>query len=205
MVDTQIIARGVYDERVIEAMRKVPRHLFVEEALYHQAYNDYPLPIGDKQTISQPYIVAFMTQSLNLKGDEKVLEIGTGSGYQSAVLAELAFSIYSIERISSLARRAKSILQSLDYYNVFIKIADGTEGWSSEAPFDGILVTAASPCVPLVLKDQLKDGGRIIIPIGDLFSQDLIRVTKKGNSFIKESLLMCRFVPLIGKYGFQNE
>jgi protein-L-isoaspartate(D-aspartate) O-methyltransferase len=205
MVDTQIIARGVYDERVIEAMRKVRRHLFVEDALYHQAYNDHPLPIGDKQTISQPYIVAFMTQSLNLKGDEKVLEIGTGSGYQAAVLAELAFSVYSIERISSLAKNAKRILQALEYYNVFIKISDGTEGWKSEAPFDGIIVTAASPDVPHLLKDQLKDGGRIIIPIGDLFSQNLLRVTRKGNRFIEENLLMCRFVPLIGKYGFQNE
>jgi protein-L-isoaspartate(D-aspartate) O-methyltransferase len=205
MVERQIIARGVRDERVIKAMKKVPRHLFTEKALYHQAYNDYPLAIGEKQTISQPYIVAVMTESLNLKGGEKVLEIGTGSGYQAAVLAELVYSVYSIERISVLAKRAKDILQSLNYYNVFIKIGDGTEGWQSEAPFDGILVTAASPDVPQKLKEQLKDGGRLVIPVGNMISQNLLRVTRRGNRFVTEDLLGCRFVPLIGRYGFQNE
>jgi protein-L-isoaspartate(D-aspartate) O-methyltransferase len=204
MVDTQIIARGVKDERVIQAMRKVPRHLFADEAFYHQAYNDYPLSIGERQTISQPYIVAYMTECLMLKGDEKVLEIGTGSGYQAAVLAELCYSVYSIERISVLAKRAKETLQYLNYYNVFIKIGDGTEGWSAEAPFDGIIVTAASPEIPEKLKEQLKSGGRMVIPVGDRFSQSLIRITRIGDRYKTENLLGCRFVPLIGKYGFTN-
>lgn len=204
MVNSQIIKRGVKDQRVIDAMKKVPRHLFADPAFEHQAYNDYPLSIGENQTISQPYIVAVMTECLNLKGDEKVLEIGTGSGYQAAVLAELAYSVYSVERISVLAKRAKEMLQSLDYYNVFIKIGDGTEGWRSEAPFDGILVTAASPNVPETLKEQLKDGGRMIIPVGDMYSQELLKITKRGNFFKTENILGCRFVPLIGKYGFDK-
>ncbi len=205
MVSTQIINRGISDERVLEAMRKVPRHRFVEEAILHQAYNDHPLPIGEKQTISQPFIVAFMTQSLELTGEEKVLEIGTGSGYQAAILAELAYSVYSIERKSVLAKMAKDVLQSLNYYNVYIKIGDGTHGWRSEAPFDCIIVTAASPDVPLALKEQLKDGGRLVIPVGDQCNQKLMKITKKGRNYKVEELLMCRFVPLIGKYGFQDE
>ncbi len=204
MVETQIIRRGVTDGRVIAAMRKIPRHLFTEEVLRHQAYNDHPLPIGERQTISQPYIVAFMTEALKLKGDEKVLELGTGSGYQAAILADIAFSVYTIERISILAKRAKQTLQSLDYYNVFIKIGDGSEGWPAEAPFDCIIVTAAAPRVPNALKEQLKDGGRLVIPVGDSHTQELIRVTRIGHGFKTEKLLMCRFVPLIGKNGFNN-
>jgi len=204
MVDTQIIGRGVTDEKVIKAMRKIPRHLFADEALQHQAYNDYPLSIGEKQTISQPYIVAYMTECLQLTGDEKLLEIGTGSGYQSAVLAEIAYSVYSVERISRLAQRAKMILQELNYYNVFIKIGDGSEGWKSEAPFDAIIVTAASPDIPDALKEQLADGGRLVIPVGDMHNQDLLRITRQGRRYNVESLLGCRFVPLVGKYGFQN-
>src|SRR4030042_436481 len=164
MVETQIIARGIKDPRVIEAMRKVPRHCFIEEALYSQAYSDYPLPIGEKQTISQPYIVALMTEALELKGTERVLEIGAGSGYQTAILAELAHRVYSVERINNLVIRARRTLDALGYRNVIIKFSDGTLGWKEEAPFDAIIVTAGAPVIPPPLIHQPPRPGRRVIP-----------------------------------------
>ncbi len=182
MVEEQIIERGIKDPRVIAAMKKVPRHLFVEEALQNQAYNDRPLPIGEKQTISQPYMVALMTEALALKAKDRVLEIGSGSGYQTAILAEIAQEVYSIERIRSLAIRARRLLYDLGYFNVEIKIFDGTFGWPEKGPFDAIIVTAGSPDIPLPLYDQLSIGGRLVIPVGNSDVQDLFRIekTKEG-------------------------
>lgn len=205
MVEEQIISRGIQDPRVIAAMKKVPRHLFVEEALQGQAYSDHPLPIGEKQTISQPYMVALMTEALQLTGKEKVLEIGAGSGYQTAILAELAGKVYSIERIRSLAIKARQLLYELGYYNVEIKIFDGTYGWLEESPFEAIMVTAGAPDVPKPLLDQLTMGGRLVIPVGDAFVQDLIRITKTEEGIKKEDLGGCRFVKLVGKYGWNGE
>jgi len=205
MVEEQITSRGVNDPRVIKALKKVPRHLFVEEALQKQAYSDHPLPIGEKQTISQPYMVALMTEALQLTGKEKVLEIGAGSGYQTAILAELAQKVYSIERIRSLAIRARQLIYELGYYNVEIKVFDGTHGWLEESPFEAIMVTAGSPEIPQPLIDQLTVGGRLVIPVGDAFVQDLIRVVKTEEGVKKEDLGGCRFVKLIGKYGWDEE
>jgi len=205
MVEEQIVSRGIKDSRVIAAMKKVPRHLFVEEALQSQAYSDHPLPIGEKQTISQPYMVALMTEALQLKEKEKVLEIGAGSGYQTAVLAELAEKVFSIERIRSLAIKARQLLYELGYFNVEIKIFDGTHGWMEEAPFDAIIVTAGAPNIPQPLLDQLAIDGRLVIPVGDAYAQDLMRVTKTKEGIKKEDLGGCRFVKLIGRYGWENE
>jgi protein-L-isoaspartate(D-aspartate) O-methyltransferase len=203
MVAEQLEARGIRDARVLEAMRRVPRHLFVEEALASQAYGDYPLPIGDKQTISQPFIVAQMTEALGLTGTEKVLEIGTGSGYQTAVLAELAAKVYSVERVRSLYDRARRILEQLKHYNVAIKLGDGTLGWEDAAPFEAIIVTAAAPKVPEPLVKQLADGGRLVIPVGDRYNQELIRVTKRGDKLKEENMGGCRFVPLVGSHAWK--
>jgi protein-L-isoaspartate(D-aspartate) O-methyltransferase len=205
MVEEQIIDRGIRDLRLAAAMRKVPRHLFVEEALQSQAYSDHPLPIGEKQTISQPYMVALMTEALTLTGKEKVLEIGTGSGYQTAILAELASKVFSVERIRSLAIRARKLLLELGYLNTEIKFSDGTVGWLDESPFDAIMVTAGSPEIPQPLIDQLKAGGRMAIPVGDIHSQDLIRITRTEDGIKREDLGGCRFVKLIGKYGWEVE
>jgi protein-L-isoaspartate(D-aspartate) O-methyltransferase len=205
MVEDQIISRGIKDARVIAAMKKVPRHLFVEEALQSQAYSDHPLPIGEKQTISQPYMVALMTEALQLKGKEKVLEIGGGSGYQTAILAELSEKVFSIERIRSLAIRARQLLYELGYYNVELKIFDGTYGWMEEAPFDAIIVAAGAPDIPQPLLDQLAMDGRLVIPVGDAYVQDLIRVTKTDKGIKREDLGGCRFVKLIGRYGWETE
>ncbi len=205
MVEEQIFSRGIKDAKLIAAMKKIPRHLFVEEALQSQAYSDHPLPIGEKQTISQPYMVALMTEALLLTGKEKVLEIGTGSGYQTAILAELSEKVFSIERIRPLALRARELLYELGYFNVEIKIFDGTLGWMEESPFDAIMVTAGSPDIPQTLLDQLAIGGRLVIPVGDAFVQDLIRVIKTEEGVKKEDLGGCRFVKLIGKYGWEKE
>jgi protein-L-isoaspartate(D-aspartate) O-methyltransferase len=205
MVEEQIIGRGIKDPRVIKAMKKIPRHLFVEEALQAQAYSDHPLPIGEKQTISQPYIVALMTEALQLKGREKVLEVGAGSGYQAAILGEMALKVFSIERVRSLALGARKLLYDLGYLNVEIKVSDGTDGWAEESPFDAIIVTAGSPVIPQPLLDQLALGGRLVIPVGDAFAQDLTRVTKTEEGFKKEDLGSCRFVKLIGRHGWQEE
>jgi len=205
MVEEQLTSRGVKDARLIAAMQKIPRHLFVEEALQSQAYTDHPLPIGEKQTISQPYMVALMTEALLLTGKEKVLEIGTGSGYQTAILAEMSEKVFSVERIRPLAIRARTLLYDLGYFNVEIKIFDGTFGWAEKSPFDAILVTAGSPDIPQPLIDQLATGGRLVIPVGDAFVQELFRVTKTETGVKKEDLGGCRFVKLIGKYGWKTE
>ena len=205
MVDTQIRSRGIRDVRVLRAMEETPRHLFVEEALRDQAYNDNPLPIGERQTISQPYIVALMTEALALQGMEKVLEIGTGSGYQTAVLAQLADRVCSIERIASLAGAARRMLDYLNAYNVAIRVGDGTFGWKEESPFDAILVTAGAPKIPSLLIEQLKAGGRLVIPVGDRYTQTLIRATRLSEKTLdikKEDLGGCRFVDLIGEHGW---
>jgi len=205
MVEDQITLRGIKDARLIAAMKKIPRHLFVEEALQSQAYTDHPLPIGEKQTISQPYMVALMTEALLLTGKEKILEIGTGSGYQTAILAEMCEKVFSVERIRPLAVRARKLLYELGYFNVEIKIFDGTFGWMEESPFDAILVTAGSPDIPQPLVDQIAIGGRLVIPVGDAFVQDLFRVTKTEEGVKREDLGGCRFVKLIGKYGWEAE
>lgn len=205
MVRNQLIPRGIADERVLAAMERVHRHLFVEEALAGEAYNDHPLPIGEKQTISQPYIVALMTEALELSGDEKVLEIGTGSGYQTAILAELAKTVYTVERIRSLSEKSKSLLAELGYTNIRFNASDGTLGWKAFAPYDGVLVTAGAPGIPDPLLDQLAEGGRLVIPIGNRYSQDLIRVKRAGNRFVEENFGSCRFVDLIGNHGWKEE
>ena len=205
MVEEQIIGREIRDPRVIAALKKVPRHLFVEEALQSQAYNDRPLPIGDKQTISQPYMVALMTEALKLKGKERVLEIGAGSGYQTAILAELAQEVFSVERIRTLAIKARKLLYELGYFNVEIKIFDGTYGWAEKGPFDAIIVTAGSPDIPQPLYEQLSMGGRLVIPVGDVSLQDLFLITKTEEGMKKEDLGGCRFVKLIGRYGWEDE
>ena len=205
MVDEQIISRGIRDPGVIAAMRKVPRHLFVEEALQNQAYSDHPLPIGEKQTISQPYMVALMTEAMQLKGMEKVLEIGAGSGYQTAILAEIAFKVFSVERIRSLTIQARKLLYDLGYLNVEIKFSDGTLGWVEESPFDAIIVTAGSPGIPQPLVDQLAIGGRLVIPVGDSTDQELVRITRTEEGIKREDLGGCRFVKLIGQHGWEEE
>ena len=203
MVRTQLVPRGITDQRVLDAIMKVPRHLFVEEALRGEAYNDHPLPIGHKQTISQPYIVALMTQALELKGDEHTLEIGTGSGYQTAILAQLCEKVYTVERIRLLLEQARKRLWELGYTNILFKAFDGTLGWEEYAPFDAIIVTAGAPRIPQPLIDQLADGGRLVIPVGGKFSQELIRVTKKNGDLIQKNLGGCRFVDLIGVHGWK--
>jgi len=205
MVDEQIISRGIRDPAVIVAMRKVPRHLFVEEALQNQAYSDHPLPIGEKQTISQPYMVALMTEAMQLKGMEKVLEVGAGSGYQTAILAEIAFKVFSVERIRSLTIQARKLLYDLGYLNVEIKFSDGTLGWVEESPFDAIIVTAGSPGIPQPLVDQLAIGGRLVIPVGDSTDQELVRITRTEEGVKREDLGGCRFVKLIGQHGWEEE
>jgi protein-L-isoaspartate(D-aspartate) O-methyltransferase len=204
MVKTQLIARGIKDERVLQSMGKIPRHLFVEDALAGEAYNDHPLPIGEKQTISQPYIVALMTEALELKGTEKTLEIGTGSGYQTALLAELSSRVYTVERIKSLLVNARKLLAELGYDNILFKAFDGTLGWKEYSPFDAIIVTAGAPSVPKPLTDQLRDNGRLVIPVGDRYSQELLKVTKKGDDLAQTSLGGCRFVNLIGIHGWRD-
>lgn len=204
MVEQQIRARGVADPRVLAALRLVPRHLFVPEHLWSQAYGDYPLPIGEDQTISQPYIVALMTEILELQETDRVLEVGTGSGYQAAVLAELAAAVFSIDRKGGLADQARSTLDSLGYRNIRIRVGDGTLGWPEEAPFDGILVTAGAPQVPRPLVEQLAGGGRLVIPVGDRFTQTLTRVRQTGEGLKFEYYGGCRFVRLIGKYGWDG-
>ena len=204
MVDSQLVSRGIKDAKVLLAMRKVPRHRFVEEALISQAHGDHPLPIGEKQTISQPYIVALMTEALELRGVERVLEIGTGSGYQTAILAELAEKVYSIERIYPLSVKARRLLDELGYLNVVLKVGDGTLGWKEEAPYDAVMVTAGSPDVPQPLVDQLAVGGRLVIPVGDRYSQSLVRVARATEGIKKSDLGGCRFVNLVGQHGWQE-
>ncbi len=205
MVEKQVQGKGVKDTKVIEAMLRVPRHLFVEDALQSQAYSDFSLPIGEKQTISQPHTVGLMTEALELKGGEKILEIGTGSGYQAAVLAQIVHRVYSVERIISLARRARKVLDAIGCRNVHVKVTDGTFGWEDQAPFDGIIVTAGGPAVPDKYLQQLAVGGRLIVPVGQRGSQRLKRITRVAeNKFDEEDLVDCRFVPLVGKHGWRE-
>jgi protein-L-isoaspartate(D-aspartate) O-methyltransferase len=207
MVDGQIRARGIKDQRVLAAMEKIPRHLFVADVLAERAYNDTPLPIDREQTISQPYIVALMSEAMELTGREKVLEIGSGSGYQTAILAELADRVFSIERIASLATRARRILDSLNYYNVAIRVGDGTYGWREESPFAAIMVTAGAPRIPRILIEQLEIGGRLVIPVGDRSSQVLLKLTRLSedpDDLKQEDLGGCRFVDLIGEHAWDN-
>ena len=198
MVAAQIEERGVRDPRTLAAMRKVPRHLFVPPNLVRDAYSDHPLPIGHGQTISQPYIVAFMTEALGLRGGEKVLEVGTGSGYQAAVLAEIAARVYTIEIVAPLADEARERLARLGYRNVEVRAGDGYQGWAEAAPFDAVIVTAAAPRIPEPLKQQLKDGGRLVIPVGE-DDQELMVVTRRGSHYVEERVLPVRFVPMTGK------
>jgi len=198
MVADQIAARGVKDALTLAAMRRVPRHLFVPEPQQAQAYDDHPLPIGHGQTISQPYIVGFMTEALGLSGGETVLEVGTGSGYQAAVLAHIAAHVYTIEIVEPLAEEAKQRLARLGYGNVQVRAGDGYRGWPEAAPFDAIMVTAAAPRIPEALKEQLKDRGRLILPVGDE-SQELVVVVRSGNRFEERRVLPVRFVPMTGK------
>ena len=202
MVSTQIESRGVREKHVVEAMRKVPRHIFVEEALWERAYDDHPLPIGQGQTISQPYMVASMTEALELKGKGKVMEIGTGSGYQTAILAEIAEQVFTIERIEELLKKARRTLDRLGYANVVFRVGDGTIGWQDQAPFDAILVTAGAPDVPKYLFEQLAEGGRMAVPIGDVHGQTLVVIKKKDGKLVKTTHFGCVFVPLIGKNGW---
>lgn len=203
MVRLQIENRDITDQRLLDAMRTVPRHAFVPPGSRTTAYSDFPVPIGHGQTISQPYMVAFMTQALYLRGAEKVLEIGTGSGYQTAILAVLAASVFTVERIPELAAMAERTLGSLGFTNVSFKTGDGGPGWPEEAPFDRILVTAAAPSVPAALRGQLADNGILVVPVGDWRrSQIIVAVRRTGGSFTFQESIGCRFVPLIGEGGF---
>ncbi|NNE43081.1 MAG: protein-L-isoaspartate(D-aspartate) O-methyltransferase [Gemmatimonadetes bacterium] len=204
MVAQQLRDRGIQDERVLDAMAKVPRHRFMDVALRSRAYGDHALPIGGGQTISQPFMVAYMTQALQLQGGEKVLEIGTGSGYQAAILAEFTPRLFSIERSTELARAASATLRDLGYSNVILKTGDGTLGWPEHAPFDGIVVTAGAPELPMSLLDQLADGGRMVVPVGDRDGQQLELLTKEGKRFRRQVLLECSFVPLVGAEGWKT-
>ncbi len=202
MVTTQLRARGIQDERVLTAMENVPRHLFVTDEYRDSAYDDHPLPIGAGQTISQPYIVAFMLEVLSLDDSARVLEIGTGSGYQTALLAELARQVYSVERIDSLAHGAAEILQRLGYTNVSVIVGDGGLGWVEHAPFDAIVVSAATPTIPQPLLEQLREGGRMVIPVGPADAQELKLVRKQEGHAVVTNLEGCRFVPLTGEHGY---
>ena len=205
MVDVQLIGRGIRDGRLIKVMREVPRHEFAPSEVSDLAYDDCALPIGEGQTISQPYMVAIMTELLSLKGHEKVLEVGSGSGYQAAILGRLSMRVFSVERIGSLALHAAQKLGSLGFNNVTVSVGDGSEGLSSESPFDAIIVTAACPDIPVKLVDQLSNGGRIVLPVGDRFVQTLTLGIKRGNGLEVEESIGCVFVPLLGRYGFQSE
>ena len=205
MVEEQLIPRSIHDQKTLEAMRKVPRHLFVEDALKNQAYGDYPLPIGRGQTISQPYIVALMTQALGLKGHEHVLEIGTGSGYQAAILSQICEKVYTVERIDTLLVQARKVFDFLHYLNILTKLDDGTNGWPEYSPYDVIIVTAGGPKIPLPLLEQLADPGILVIPVGDRGVQDLRLVTKKEGEIKEKTIELVRFVNLIGDHGWKND
>ncbi|MFH1355193.1 MAG: protein-L-isoaspartate(D-aspartate) O-methyltransferase [Candidatus Omnitrophota bacterium] len=204
MVEEQLSRRGITDQRVLDAFRKVERQKFVFEEFRNTAYSDFPITISEGQTISQPYIVALMTESLQLTGREKVLEIGTGSGYQTAILAELARDVYSIERFKSLSSNAKTILQEIGYKNIILKVGDGTLGWKEKSPFDRIIITAASPRVPLPLAEQLKPNAKLILPLGEKFNQVLTIFENIDNKLDSRQICACVFVPLIGKHAYQQ-
>lgn len=205
MVQDQLLARGIKDEKILEIMLKIPRHRFVEEGLLPMAYKDHPLNIGEAQTISQPYIVAYMTECLEIGPEDRILEIGTGCGYQTAILAELANHVYSVERLSPLFSKARRILRELGYKNIHLRLGDGSAGWAKYAPYDGILVAAAGPVIPQPYLDQLAEGGRLILPVDRDQGQELILARKRGGQILQESLSGVRFVKLKGKYGFQPD
>ncbi|MBF0201163.1 MAG: protein-L-isoaspartate(D-aspartate) O-methyltransferase [Desulfamplus sp.] len=205
MVDDQIVGRGITDMAAIAAMERVPRHLFVPDALVDSAYGDHPLPIGEGQTISQPYIIAEMTQALHLDEHDRVLEIGTGSGYQAAVLAEIVFRVYTIERNKTLFHKTRKLFDDLKYYNIVTKYGDGTQGWPGESPFDAIIVTAGGENIPQPLIDQLGMGGRLVMPVGGAMIQELILLEKNVRGVSVSSLGGCRFVKLIGRHGWQED
>ncbi|GJL77057.1 MAG: protein-L-isoaspartate O-methyltransferase [Nitrospinaceae bacterium] len=202
MVEEQLVNREIKDLQIMEAMSRIPRHLFVHESLQHKAYGDFPLPIGDNQTISQPYVVAAMTEVLNLKKTDRVLEIGSGSGYQTALLAELAGQVFTIERIRSLGRKAQALLERLKYMNIVFKVFDGTYGWPDQAPFDAILITASTQEIPKMLVDQLGENGRLVAPVGGLEKQNLTVLVKENGRINSHEIGYCKFVPLVGKYGW---
>ncbi len=204
MEERQLVSRGIHAPAVLEAMRNVPRHLFVKEAFQKSAYEDHPLPIGEGQTISQPYMVALMTELLDLTKDSAVLEIGTGSGYQTAILATLARQVYTVERFAPLVEEAQKIFQQLHYDNIQVLIGDGTLGWSEHAPYDRIIVTAGAPAVPEALIAQLAENGKLVLPVGDRFSQVLQILTKREGRLHTENSCRCVFVKLIGKDGWEN-
>ena len=204
MVQEQIVGRNISDARTVAAMLEVPRHLFVDGAMQAQAYGDYPLPIAGGQTISQPFIVAYMTQMLQLKGDESVLEIGTGSGYQAAILSRLCQRVYTVERLNSLLVSARKVFGSLRYFNILAKLSDGTLGWPEHGPYDAIIVTAGGPEIPQPLIDQLADPGRLVMPVGDQHIQNLQLLTKSVGQITVETLSSVRFVDLIGEHGWKN-
>ena len=202
MVREQIVGQGIKDQRVIDALLEVPRHLFIPEALQGQAYGDSALPIGEGQTISQPYMVAYLSEALGLCGTEKVLEVGTGSGYQAAVLARLADRVYSMERVRSLLERARKAFDAVRCHNVITRLSDGSYGWEEEAPFDAILVTAGAPSLPQPLVGQLKVGGTMVVPVGDRNFQKLIRIRRNIGGPTEEELIECNFVALVGDHGW---
>ncbi|HET9250957.1 MAG TPA: protein-L-isoaspartate(D-aspartate) O-methyltransferase [Candidatus Eisenbacteria bacterium] len=204
MVEQQLRARGIHDRHVLRIMEAIPRHLFVNDALVARAYSDHALPIGEDQTISQPYMVALMTQALDLTGEEKVLEIGTGSGYQTAILAELADRVFTIERIPTIAEEAKQRLTTMGYSNIVFRCADGTLGWREMAPFDRVLVTAGAPHVPAFLEEQLVSGGIAVVPVGVRENQSLVKLTRTPEGLSQRILCGCTFVPLIGREGWTN-
>ena len=206
MVENQIVRRNITDKAVLDALLKTPRHLFVDEGFRPHAYSDASLPIGEKQTISQPFMVAAMTAALGLRGGERILEIGTGSGYQTAILSLLVSRVYTIERIASLASRARRVFDQLRLTNVNLKVGDGTVGWKDHAPFDGIIVTAGGPEVPTEFLDQLAVGAPLVVPVGPRDQQKLLRIVRaEDGTFSREELMDCRFVPLIGEKGWLND
>ena len=202
MVREQIISRGIKDLRVIDALKQIPRHLFIPDALHGQAYGDFALPIGEGQTISQPYMVAYMSENLGLRGEERVLEIGTGTGYHTAVLSHLCGRVYSVERIRSLLEQARRVLERMQCQNVMTRLFDGSHGWKEEAPFDAILVTAGAPSLPRPLLEQLKIGGTMVIPVGSRNSQRLLKIRRGPEGLLEEDLMECNFVALVGEHGW---
>jgi protein-L-isoaspartate(D-aspartate) O-methyltransferase len=200
MVEEQLISRGIQNPRLLAAFSKIERHQFTPESLWSSAYADYPLPIGEGQTISQPYIVALMTEYLDLNGKERVLEIGTGSGYQAAILSELVKDVYTIERLKSLAEKTKALFDKLGYRNIKIRVGDGSEGWQEEAPFDRIMITAATPNIPYPLISQLKEGGKLILPLEETLGQILTLAVKENDVIKTTPICGCVFVPLLGKH-----
>ena len=204
MVQEQLVSRGINDARVLEVMARVPRHLFLESELRNQAYEDHPLPIGASQTISQPYMVALMAQALELKGTERVFEVGTGSGYLAAVLSELCAEVFSVETVEKLASKARNLLTSLGYRNVSVLMGDGTLGWEEHSPYDAVVISAAAPCIPRPLLEQLKTPGYLVFPMGERELQTLVRIRKDKAGIREEYLGECQFVKLRGQYGWQD-